>query len=122
MAVPPDAPLFAGRDLVCMHRGTDPIEASLLKGLLASEGIPSTVTGADLVGGYSGIPKVCDVRLLVPERYRERAAVVLARYEREPPAETDWRCQACGELNAASFESCWSCGHGAERSGNSPRI
>lgn len=97
-------------DLVCIHRGTDPIEASLLKGLLESEGVPAVVTGADLVGGYSGVPRVCDVRLLVPERYRDRAATVLERYARERPAGSDWCCGGCGELNASSFESCWACG------------
>ena len=105
-----DAALFSGRDLVCVHRGTDPIEASLLKGMLESEGIPATVTGADLVGGYSGVPRVCDVRLLVPERYHASAATVLERYARERPAEGEWLCAGCGELNASSFESCWACG------------
>jgi hypothetical protein len=105
-----DTGLFSGRDLVCIHRGTDPIEANLLKGLLESEGIPAEVAGADLVGGYSGIPRVCDVRLLVPARYRERAEAVLARYERERPTGGEWRCPACGEANAASFEFCWACG------------
>lgn len=105
--------LFSGRDLVCVHRGTDPIEASLLKGLLESEGIPAAVTGADLVGGYSGVPKVCDVRLLVPARYQAGAAEVLERYQRERPAGNDWHCDGCGEANAASFESCWNCGSAA---------
>ena len=105
-----DTPLFSGRDLVCIYRGTDPIEANLLKGLLESEGIPAVVHGGDLVGGYSGVPKVCDVRLLVPERYRERSAGVLERYARERPGEAEWRCRDCGELNAATFESCWNCG------------
>lgn len=108
-----DAALFSGRDLVCIHRGTDPIEANLLKGMLETEGIPAAVTGADLVGGYSGVPKVCDVRLLVPGRYRASAEDALARYERERSAGDDWRCAACGEFNASSFESCWSCGEGA---------
>lgn len=102
--------LFSGRNLVCVHRGTDPIEASLLQGLLQSEGIPASVSGADLVGGYSGIPKVCDVRLLVPERYRSGAEAVLERYARQRPAGGEWRCAHCGEANAASFESCWACG------------
>ena len=105
-----DAALFSGRDLVCIHRGIDPIEASLLQGLLESEGVPAVVHGADLVGGYSGVPKVCDVRLLVPQRYRGNAIAVLERYERERPGEAEWHCAACGERNAASFESCWNCG------------
>jgi hypothetical protein len=105
-----DSTLFDGRDLVCIQRGTDPIEATLLQGLLRSEGVPAAVTGADLVGAYSGVPKVCDVRLLVPMRYRERAAAILARYESERATGGEWRCEGCGEPNASSFESCWSCG------------
>jgi hypothetical protein len=105
-----DTALFSGRTLVCIHRGTDPIEANLLKGLLESEGIPAAVTGADLVGGYSGVPKVCDVRLLVPERYQPAAAAVLERYAGERGAGADWRCDGCGERNGPRFESCWACG------------
>lgn len=99
-----------GRALVCVQRGTDPIEAALLQGLLESEGIVATVTGADLVGGYSGVPKVCDVRLLVAARDRPAAEAVLERYRSKRPAEEEWTCAACGEVNAASFESCWNCG------------
>lgn len=106
-----DDALFAGRELVCVHRGTDPIEASLLEGMLQNEGIPATVTGADLVGGYSGVPKVCDVRLLVPARYRAAAAEVLEQYRQRRPTEAEWTCAGCGEVNAATFESCWNCGH-----------
>ena len=108
-----ERPQLAAADLVCVHRGTDPIEASLLQGLLESEGIPAAVTGADLVGGYSGLPKVCDVRLMVPERRRKDADAVLERYQQARPAEGEWRCADCGEVNAASFESCWSCGREA---------
>ena len=105
-----DKALFAARDLVCVHRGTDPIEANLLKGLLDSEGVPAVVTGAGLVGAYSGVPKVCDVRLLVPERFRDQAAGVLERYQQERSAGGEWTCAGCGEVNAATFESCWACG------------
>lgn len=112
MSAGDDSALFSGRDLVCIHRGTDPIEASLLQGLLESEGVPATITGADLVGGYSGVPRVCDVRLLVPRRYGDAATNVLQRYENErgrTPGD-DWRCPACSEVNGANFEACWACG------------
>ena len=105
-----DDQVIPGQGLVCVHRGTDPIEASLLEGLLQSEGIPATVTGAGLVGGYSGVPKVCDVRLLVAARDRIAARDVLERYRQERPAEGEWACAACGEVNASTFESCWACG------------
>lgn len=117
-----DTALFSGRELVCIHRGTDPIEASLLSGLLESQGIPARVTGADLVGGYSGVPRVCDVRLLVPARYRDEAAAVLAQYESERAAGGEWTCAGCGEVNAGSFESCWSCGRAPQlKDSPSPR-
>lgn len=108
-----DRPQLVAAELVCVHRGTDPIEASLLQGLLESEGVPALVTGADLVGGYSGVPKVCDVRLMVPVRRRKDADVVLERYQQARPTGGEWRCEGCGEVNAASFESCWSCGREA---------
>lgn len=93
---------------VRVHRGIDPIEASLLAGLLRSEGIAAEVTGAGLVGAYSGVPRVCDVGVLVPQSQREQARAVIARYEREGGGE--WRCPRCAETNAGSFEVCWSCG------------
>ena len=56
--------------LVCVHKLNDPIEANLVRGLLLNEGIPFEITGEGLVGAYSGVPKLCEVRLLVPPGYK----------------------------------------------------
>lgn len=96
--------------MVCVHRGVDPIEANLLRGMLEAEGIPVQVTGENLVGAYSGVPKACEVRVLVPATRRHAADAVLARYHGRGDGD-EWRCAACGEeANASSFEVCWHCG------------
>lgn len=101
---------FGEWNFVCVHRGTDPIEASLLKGLLESEGIPARTTGEELVGAYAGVPRVCDVRVLVPDRYRSAAEALLADYDARRAGAGQWACPDCGETNEAAFELCWSCG------------
>lgn len=96
--------------MVCVHRLQDPIEANLIRGLLMNEDIPAELTGESLVGAYSGIPKLCDVRVLVPEKHRGSAEAVIQRYERaRSTAGHEWHCDQCGEVNDASFEICWSC-------------
>ena len=98
--------------MVCVHRLQDPIEANLIRGLLVNEGIPVELTGEGLVGAYSGVPKLCEVRIMVPPRYQEVAEAILRRYEndrRRPSGGRDWTCRHCGEANDPSFEICWRC-------------
>ncbi len=98
--------------MVCVHRLQDPIEANLIRGLLVNEGIPVELTGEGLVGAYSGVPKLCEVRIMVPPTYRSVAETILRRYEndrRRPPGGRDWTCRQCGEANDPSFEICWRC-------------
>jgi len=102
--------LFDKKDFVCVHRGTDPLEASLLRGLLESEGIPARTSGEELVGAYSGVPRLCDIRVLVPARYETPARGVLKAYEARAPGAAEWTCAGCGESNESTFEVCWSCG------------
>ena len=84
--------------LVCVHKLNDPIEANLVRGLLLNEGIPVEITGEGLVGAYSGVPKLCEVRLLVPPGYKIAAERFLRRYQdrRERPVSSgetqDVRC------------------------------
>lgn len=112
-----DARLGDG-DFVCVHRGTSPIEARLIMGLLESEGIPARTTGEELVGAYSGVPRLCDVRVLVPSRYRSAAEAVIEAYEARRAGSADWACPDCGEANDATFEVCWSCGAGGPSDGS----
>ncbi|KPK58789.1 MAG: DUF2007 domain-containing protein [Gammaproteobacteria bacterium] len=101
--------------MVCVHRLQDPIEANLVRGLLVNEGIPVELTGEGLVGAYSGVPKLCEVRVMVPPDFRSSARKILDRYESEKGKKNtspDWSCTACGEINDPSFEICWRCGEG----------
>jgi len=98
--------------MVCVYRLQDPIEANLIRGLLENAGITTRLTGEHLVGAYSGVPKLCEVRVLVPSADQGAAERVLQRYEadrRQPPTETDWLCPECGEGNGPRFEFCWNC-------------
>jgi len=99
--------------LTCIHRVPNPIEANLLKGLLEHAGIPVQMTGEGLVGAYSGLPKVGDVRILVPERFLKAAQAVLSDYEKRTPNAVGepWSCKDCGELNEPQFGVCWRCEH-----------
>jgi len=98
--------------MVCIHRLQDPIEANLIRGLLLNAGIPAQLTGEDLVGAYSGVPKLCEVRVLVPFAHQSAARRLLDGYEQDrlrPTPEQDWLCPGCGESNGPRFEVCWNC-------------
>lgn len=98
--------------LVCVHRAPDLIEGNLLRGMLEHGGIPVTLTGENLVGAYSGVPKLSEVRIMVPEGFRHAAEAILREYQdraSSPDALGDWRCPACGETNEGQFEVCWQC-------------
>lgn len=98
--------------LVCVYRLQDPIEANLIRGLLLNAGIPAQLTGEGLVGAYSGVPKVCEVRVLVPVARQAEAERMLQGYEADrnrPSADPDWCCAQCGERNGPRFEVCWNC-------------
>jgi membrane protease subunit (stomatin/prohibitin family) len=105
----------ADERLVCVHRVPNPIEANILRGLLEQAGLAVTRYGEALSGAYSGVPKVADVRIMVPESDRERAQAVIDDYQQRPADDEGepWRCARCGEENDSGFEICWSCGHGA---------
>lgn len=102
--------------LVCVHRVPDPIEANILRGLLEQEGVAVTLHGEALTGGYSGVPKVADVRVMVPERSRAAAEAVIRKYQdRSTDSESPpWQCAHCGEENGGGFEICWCCGREPE--------
>ncbi len=103
--------------MVCVYRLQDPIEANLIRGLLLNAGIPAQLTGEGLVGAYSGVPKLCEVRVLVPTTRQEEAERLLQGYDadrRLPATGQDWLCPECGESNGPRFEVCWNCGRTEE--------
>jgi hypothetical protein len=104
-----------GDQLVCVHRVPNPIEANILRGLLEQAGLPVTLHGEALSGAYSGVPKVADVRVMVPMSVRDEARAVIADYHDRSVADEGqpWRCGGCGEENDSGFEICWRCGQWA---------
>jgi hypothetical protein len=98
--------------LVCVHRVPNPIEANILRGFLEQAGVPVTLHGEALSGAYSGVPRVADVRVMVPAAFRDRAQALVEEYQSGPSVEDGepWRCADCGEENDAGFEICWRCG------------
>ena len=112
-SLPGRHPVVEPARVVCVHRMTNPIEANLIKGLLEQQGIQVEISGEGLVGAYAGVPRVCDVRLLVPPGQRQQALSVIEGYEAakgEPDDGRHWVCAGCGEQNASNFEICWNCG------------
>jgi hypothetical protein len=102
----------ADEKLVCVRRAPDLIEANLLRGLLEHGGVPVMLTGENLVGAYAGVPKLCEVRIMVPDRFRGAAEAILRDYENRAATEASlggWRCEICGESNDENFEICWQC-------------
>ncbi len=109
MSLGPDPHNDAGVRLTVVSSET---EAAFLTTLLLEEGITSQTTG-EIVGStlnYYGTA-VCRVEVLVHASKLEQARKVLREYEARksrPPA-SDWICSRCQEVNAGSFEACWSC-------------
>ena len=99
--------------LICVHRVPNPIEANILRGLLEQAGLPVTLHGEALSGAYSGVPKVADVRIMVPARVQDAAQAIIDGYQ-DHSADGEvgpWQCARCGEENDGGFGICWSCGH-----------
>lgn len=87
-------------------------EAAILQATLQAEGITSQVTG-DTVGTtlnyYGGA--VCRVEILVHASKLDEARRVLKDYEdrKRSQSNVEWVCSRCQEVNAGTFEACWSC-------------
>lgn len=89
-------------------------EAELVKGLLESEGIPSTVqAGAleaafgELTGNAETLPSVW-----VDDPDLAKAAQIIDEFKQRPPASqasSKWTCPKCGEVLEGQFSSCWKC-------------
>lgn len=87
-------------------------EAAILQATLQAEGISCQITG-DTVGttlNYYG-SAVCRVEILVHASKLEEARGVLKEYEERKRGQShvQWVCSRCQEVNAGTFEACWSC-------------
>jgi predicted RNA-binding Zn-ribbon protein involved in translation (DUF1610 family) len=89
----------------------NPAEAHLVRGLLENAGIAAVVENDVLsqwVGEIVGemLPRVC----VLDESEVERAAAIVAEWQREEPEAPAWECPKCGEKIGGRFTSCWECG------------
>ena len=93
-----------------LYTAADIIEAQLLKKLLASKGIATTLKNENLQSGVGEIPFV----EMWPELWLlhlndlDRARQVLNEFVNREAA-SDWVCKICNEHNPGSFEICWMC-------------
>lgn len=68
--------------MISIFRGSNYIEAQLLKGLLEQRGIPVHLQGALLQGGVGELPAIGHLSIMVEEEDRVAAERVIAAYER----------------------------------------
>ncbi len=93
------------------------LEAEFLRNVLVEAGIEARVSGvgsimAGMVPNEEAAP--C---LWVRRRDAEKAKEILADWEQvharphrdDEPAESGWKCSACGETVEEDFELCWNC-------------
>lgn len=97
--------------MTCIYLAADPIEAEIVRSLLAADGIDSFILG-DLVWGARGeigadpYPRV----MLRDERDAGRARDILDEYRQaRSAAHKSWTCP-CGESVPGNFAACWACG------------
>ena len=80
-----------------------------IKNILELEGVSSELKNV-FSSGAAGELSTLDSwpEIWVDERFYERAITVVKSVE-DTPGEVEWECQACGEMNAQSFQFCWKC-------------
>ncbi len=93
---------------VCVYMAANAIEGNLIRGLLESEGIGVELRGEHLVA-YPGVPRASETRVYVQAAQQAAARALIRDYERRSAEQRQWRCEECGETNAAAFEICWQC-------------
>jgi hypothetical protein len=96
-----------------LFRERDLTQVGYCQSILEAEGIPTVIRNESLTGLTEfPIPDFFPALCVVDEADYDRAIQVLrerlARDEAESGEEIP--CAACGEVNPANFEVCWSCG------------
>jgi hypothetical protein len=99
--------------VILLYSAQDLMDAQMLGDRLASAGIEFVIRNLHLQGAVGELPasirpEVC----LVRRGDLARAEVLKAEFERnraQPVSGEERRCEACGEMNPANFELCWSC-------------
>ena len=88
----------------------DVSEIEIIRGLLADEGIKTTLLDEDVVPLAQEMPQVW----VVNDEDEERALAIVERMDsgevRESLAGKPWKCKRCGEAIEGQFTACWKCG------------
>lgn len=94
-----------------VYLAADPVNAEIVKDMLAGHGIAAHVRSYYLWGGMGELPAN-----LYPEVWVDQAAdyaparALVAALERGPVAhDAAWTCPHCGEWLAGQFNACWRC-------------
>lgn len=92
-----------------LYQAADPIEAEIVRGLLAAERIQTRIFGSLLWAGRGELAADAYPRIVLCDpRDRARALELLDEYHAAPSARA-WTC-SCGESVPGNFAACWSCG------------
>jgi len=102
-----------------VYVATDPIDAELVKGLLAAAGIEATVQGGAVFALRGEVPITTDTLPTVwvlDDGDLDRASSIVDDDRRRRAAGASgagsWKCAACAETLEAQFTHCWKCGLG----------
>ncbi|MGQ0528515.1 MAG: putative signal transducing protein [Panacagrimonas sp.] len=93
----------------CIYIAADPIEAEIVRGLLAAERIECDILGSLLWSGRGEIAADPYPRLVLRDARDEAQARELLREYREGSLRPAWIC-GCGESVPGNFAACWACG------------
>lgn len=94
---------------VCVYRGSNATEPTLLQHYLARHQVEAQVRG-DLVNLRGEIP-VGEAwpTVWVRECDQQRALELVRAFRGPRLVHPRWSCPGCGEVNEATFEWCWQC-------------
>jgi hypothetical protein len=99
-----------------IYTAANSVDAHMLEGLLAQEGIAAVVRGDDFVPLQGGNLFNMEVRPSVwvfDDERLDRARALAEEFGRRPPPSdhprATWTCR-CGEAIEAQFSECWNCG------------
>src|SRR5690554_5053896 len=92
------------------YSAANPMEAELLVGMLAHQGIAAGLRSQGLIGSIGELPlDALYTPVWVAPENLAAARDILQAYEAKHDR-AKWACPECGEINEGNFELCWQCG------------
>ncbi|RJS91587.1 DUF2007 domain-containing protein [Salinisphaera sp. Q1T1-3] len=95
-----------------VYLAADPVNAEIVKDMLADRGIAAHVRRQHLWGGMGELPANLYPGVWVDAADYERARTLVVQFEAGPmDAGPDWTCPGCRERIEGTFQACWRCQH-----------